>query len=82
MEKIKKVILIDGEDKTGRIESIQLVRHNGKSYFKIYFRNNIKPYLYGTQRVEVLSFCKELNPIEIGVYRKQDGKILNKDTTK
>ncbi|WP_155997633.1 AAA domain-containing protein [Streptococcus ruminantium] len=77
MEKIKKVILIDGEDKTGRIESIQLVRHKGKSYFKIYFRNNIRPYLYGTQRVEVLSFCKELNPIEIGVYRKQDGKILN-----
>ncbi|BBA92417.1 DNA helicase [Streptococcus ruminantium] len=31
MEKIKKIILIDGEDKTGRIESIQLVRHKGKS---------------------------------------------------
>ncbi|MDQ8758748.1 hypothetical protein [Streptococcus ruminantium] len=75
MEKIKKVILIDGEDKTGRIESIQLVRHKGKSYFKIYFRNNIKPYLYGTQRVEVLSFCKELNPIEIEFIENRMGKF-------
>ncbi|MCQ8265838.1 AAA domain-containing protein [Streptococcus suis] len=77
MRKNKKIILIDGEDKSENIKSLQLIRHKGKSYFEIYFRNNDKPYCYKMQRVEVLKFYKQLNPSEIGVHRKQDGSLLS-----
>lgn len=75
--KDRKIILIDGEDKSENIESLQSIRYKGKLYFEIYFKNNVQPYRYNVQRVEVLKFSKQLNPSEIGVYRRQDGVLLN-----
>ncbi|HEM4289231.1 TPA: AAA family ATPase, partial [Streptococcus suis] len=75
--KDRKIILIDGEDKSENIESLQSIRYKGRLYFEIYFKNNVQPYRYNMQRVEVLKFSKQLNPSEIGVYRRQDGVLLN-----
>ncbi|HHT7659231.1 TPA: AAA domain-containing protein [Streptococcus suis] len=75
--KDRKIILIDGEDKSENIESLQSIRYKGQLYFEIYFKNNVQPYRYNVQRVEVLKFSKQLNPSEIGVYRRQDGVLLN-----
>lgn len=77
MVKDRKIILIDGEDKSENIESLQSIRYKGRLYFEIYFKNNVQPYRYNMQRVEVLKFSKQLNPSEIGVYRRQDGVLLN-----